>query len=341
MSMQPKEEQLRLPGMRIMLGLLAFVFVLAGCGKQVSAGAPADQPSLEVSTEVRLAEPAQPAPAGPVDSVPTPLPTDCPGPLPDGLLSVEQTALPAGFVTTWVFRCRMETRPKPGEGEWTYQILERADTDAKSLVEQLLRPSDPQTNQPCTLELRTPPHFALVDAAGKGYRPAVPTDGCGKPRIEVFKLLEAMRFRVLSEKPVQQVVTQKSIDTGCPDSYKDLVTYDNIVSHDAPVGPVWAMAVTDLRICVYASPGNEPNRAGKLTSSRVVSGNNAKSIVDQFNAARPAVTCDQPHTAFATVAPVTLNNPVSVELDGCQRMLRPDSTLVQLNEGAITALKGS
>jgi hypothetical protein len=327
--------------MRITLGLLALVFVLAGCGRQVSAGGSSDQPSLEVSTEVRPASPGEVAPVAPRDAIPDHVGKSCPGPLPGGVGSVEQVAVPDGFVTAWVLRCRTEVRTKVGEGEWAYQIFERADTDARELVEQLRRPSEPQANQPCTMELRVPPYFALVDGAGKGVMPPVPTDGCGKPRIEVFKLLDRMRYRVLSETPISQVTSQKSVDSGCPDAYKDLTSYDNVVSHDAPVGPVWANAVADLRICVYASPGNEPNRAGKLTGSRVVTGAAAKNIADQLNAARPAITCDKPHTAFATVAPTTMNNPVSVELDGCQRMLRPDNTLVQLNEGVVAALKGN
>ncbi len=325
---------MRPEGMRVILGLFALVFVLAGCGNpaDVSAGSPQDQPSLEASAEVKQGLPARPVPS---DSVGVAM--SCPGPLPDGM-NVQQAPLPDGFVTTWVFRCRQEVRPKPGEGEWNYQILERADTDAKALVEQLRRPSDPMSNQPCTLEMRMPPYFALVDATGKAVMPPVPTDGCGKPRIEVFKLLEALQFRVLSETPTSQVVTQKSADSGCPDAYKDLTTFDNVVSHDAPVGPVWADPVSALRVCIYASPGNEPGRAGKLMTTRVVDGDAAKTLVAQFNEAPPAVTCDLPHTSFATVSPMRTPNAVQIELDGCLRMVRPDNTLVQLNEGVVAAL---
>lgn len=116
----------------------------------------------------------------------------------DGM-PVVRSELPADFVTTWVLRCRAERRTKSGEA---LVVVERADTPATELAEQLRRPSDPlaelRANEACSMELVVPPYFLLVDAAGNAILPAIPTDGCGKPRRDATRALDTMTFRIVS-----------------------------------------------------------------------------------------------------------------------------------------------
>jgi hypothetical protein len=251
-------------------------------------------------------------------------------------MPTERSPIPDGFATAWVLRCRSETRDLPGKGKWTVSIVERADTPATELVAELRKPSDPKTQDPCTLELVTPPYFLLVDASGKAILPSVPTDGCGKPKRDATKPLDGMSFRVLSETPVGQVQSQRSIDTGCPDGYKDMIAIVAGSARATPATPVWGVPVEALRLCVYVTDGAE--QVGHLAAAKTIDGDAARALIDLFDKVGPAAACAAPHTRFATLSPNGTTNSAVVELDGCNRLLRPDNTLGQLSATTVAAI---
>ena len=308
---------------RVVASLLPLV--AAGCG------------TATPSAELGGVPPASEAPASFEASCP---PETGEGPLvPDGAAPTGE-GVPADFVTSWVLRCRTDARDLPGQGTWMVRIAERADTSAPELVDQLRRPSEPRSNGACTLELVVPPYFALVDSAGAAIRPAIPTDGCGKPRAEALKALEALPFRTLSETPVTQVRSQQSLDTGCSESWKDMLVIGADSAAPGPARPLWSTPVSAVRVCVYdTSRGGEPE-VGQFVSGRTVAGDAAKALLTVLDQAGPATPCTASHTRFAVLTVDGAADWPTVELDGCHRLLRPDNTLGQLDDAISATLTG-
>jgi hypothetical protein len=271
------------------------------------------------------------APAGcprdkPIDGVRDPLPEPAPG-------------VPADFATAAVVRCVDQVRDVPGQGKWTFRVVERADTAAAELVAELRRPSDPRTTTGiCTSEAVLVPYFLLVDATGRAIAPTFPTDGCGKPRRESMDKLPALPFHTISETRQNQVQSQPSVDSGCPDSWKDLFTIEVKDAKPAAARPVFSGAVGSLRVCRYDRITGDQLPVGNLAGTSQVDGDAAKNLLAALDKAGPAANCSAPHARFAVLMPPDHGGYAMVELDGCHRLIRADNTVGQLDEPTVTLL---
>ncbi|MBP2330269.1 hypothetical protein JOF56_010654 [Kibdelosporangium banguiense] len=206
-------------------------------------------------------------------------------------------------------------------------MTEKAETPAADLVAQLRRPSEPSSNRPCTAEGIVLPYFTLINAEGKAVLPEIPADGCGKPRIEALSALNALPYKPVFESPVRQVQSQQSIDTGCDQAWKDLLTIDLNSYKPGPATKVWP-AAGQVRVCVYQSEGG----IGKLVAGHSVTTDQ----VSALDSAGPAAPCQAKHTRFATLT--ADNAQAMAELDGCHRVIRPDQTLGQLDAASVAVL---
>lgn len=317
----------------VVLGVLA-----AGCGKAVTPGSP---PEPGYATGGGGGSAIAGLPGGGIEGRTMAMSESC---VNDPRLGVDLSTLPAdrtpvpdGFATVWVLRCNTELRDVPGQGKWLVQVAQRADTTATELVAELRKPSDARTAQACTLEMAVPPYFVLVDAAGKAVVPTVPTDPCGKPRRAARTLVEALPFRTLFEKQLNQVQSQESIDSNCPESWKDMITIAKD-ARPAPATAIWSDPVTDIKVCVYdrISEGQLP--VGQLRSVRAVSGDGVAGLRAALDKAGPAMACSAPHTRFAVLRVDGAAGWAQVELDGCYRVLRTDNTLGQLDAAAVALI---
>jgi hypothetical protein len=252
------------------------------------------------------------------------------------MVSTRRGRIPEDFVTAWVLRCRSETRDVPGQGKKIFQIAERADTGAAELVARLRRPSEPRTDGPCPAIMVVAPYFVLVNADGRGILPAVPANACGQPNLELVKPLDSMAFRVLSEVATGQAQSQNSADTGCSDSWKDLVALEERTARPGPARHLWSYPVSSVRVCVYdrISGGDLP--VGRLAGGRSLAAEDARLLLDALDGVGPAGACTAPHTRIAVVHGGA--QWAVAELDGCRRLLRPDHTLGQLDERVVALL---
>jgi hypothetical protein len=283
------------------------VAVLAGCG---------------ANSELPVGEP--PAPGPPVWVEP-----GCGADAMGMVMGPEQPkrgAVPADFVTVAVMRCRTGVSKAEGRGEWTTWITEKADTSAENLVAQVRKPSDRRTDAPCTADYIAPPYFMLINAEGKAVLPEVPQDPCGKPKIEVRNTLDALPYKLVSETLIRQIQSQGSIDTGCSDSWKDLLAIDGISYKPGPAAKVMRSSEPVL-VCVYRSEGE----VGKLVAGHKIP---AEQLATLDNVG-PAVPCEAKHSTYAVLSGGT---EALIELDGCRRMIRPDQTLGQLDAAAVAVL---
>ncbi|SRR6266545_2366088 len=293
------------------LATILLVLTLTACGRAAPPGSNGKAPVY--------VDPACP-------DRPTQLPGDPNAP------AVQKSAVPEDFRTAAVVRCRTEMRDEPGQGQWSVQVTERAETSAAELVAELRKPSDGRTAEACTLELRIPPLFFLVDSAGKAIAPVIPTDTCGKPRREPIAELDKLPFKTVSEQRVAQVQSPKSQESGCADSWKDMIT---IQGKDArrSTGSTFTTPVTTLTVCVYDRITGEQLPVGNLNSSHPIEAEAAKTVLAALDKAGPAADCAMPHTRFAVLTgPKNTGGHAMVELDGCHRLLRADNSLGQLDD---------
>jgi hypothetical protein len=287
--------------------------VLAGCGRETPAREPG--PPVWVEAECPRAQ------VGPGTE--------------------ERGAIPDDFVTAHVLRCRSEVREVPGEGSWTFQVTEHAETSVASvasLVELLRGSSAALTADACRAMLVIPPYVLLVDAEGRAVLPAVPTDECGQPRQEIIDAVEDLPYRVVSETRLDQSQTERSAETGCSDPWKDMTAIDAGTAGAAR--PLWPEPVDSLRVCVYGAISGGDLPVGRLETAHELTSAPAADLVKALDGTGPAAACTDRHSRFAVLQPDGQASWATVELDGCRRVQRPDGTLGQLDArtiGLVTA----
>jgi hypothetical protein len=240
--------------------------------------------------------------------------------------------VPAAATIASVLRCRVEIQRVIGKGQWQVRLTEHAVGPAAELRAALNRPSEPPTSGPCPAIGMIVPYFVLIDTAGKAYLPSLPHTACGLPQGQVIQALNALPFTVISRMPIRQVESELAPQTGCSQSWKDVISIEasSTSSPSSSAGPArqWPSPSTMVRVCSYlTSPGDD---SGQLAAGRLLNRTETGMLERVIPGLRPAVACSAKHTRFAVVNPVqATGEPWYVELDGCHRVLRADHTLVQ------------
>ncbi|MFC0543121.1 hypothetical protein [Kutzneria chonburiensis] len=93
-----------------------------------------------------------------------------------------------GFTVSWVLRCPVQLRAEPVQ-------TQRADGPATEVMRVLKMPSDPKPDA-CSSWGQNLPDYVLVDAAGNGIQPVLPTDGCHVKK-SVVDALDALPYRTV------------------------------------------------------------------------------------------------------------------------------------------------
>jgi len=124
--------------------------------------------------------------------------------------------LPSGVSIIAVVRCETVERTYAGSGQWVVQIAEVADSGLGAFVTALHQPSEPRPpDLMCPAYLRATPWFAVVDAAGQVFQPALPTDQCGQPSAKAMLALGQLDYRVVDAVRVRQVTVPEPNTSGC------------------------------------------------------------------------------------------------------------------------------
>ena len=131
----------------------------------------------------------------------------CPDPATvDGSESGATHVLAPGVVVDAVVRCETVTRTYAGDGTYTVQLAEVADTGLADFLIELRRPSDARgTNVVCPMLRIATPWFALIDNHGNLLRVALPTTQCGQIRATVLAALNALPFREVAAVRIARV----------------------------------------------------------------------------------------------------------------------------------------
>ena len=163
--------------------------------------------------------------------------TACPGWSADPLRSVPVVRLPPDLgPVTDAFICSTTRKIVPDDGEWLFQEARRITGGLEELLHVYAMPDARPTptddtstvEQICLFSISITPPIWLHGAAVLAVRP--PLGRCGNPIRGVNAALRRLTTQVVVSEPVRQVSSQLSIDSGCSDQGK------NVMSIDAELG---------------------------------------------------------------------------------------------------------
>ncbi len=277
--------------MKLLGGWLVTAAMVAGCGTPVAAGTQPN-PSVQASPTYTSVSAAIACP--PV--VPVHWAAD------DG-------------ASSGAYVCRTEVRDVPGDGSWQFQVVTGVTGGLDTLLHVYATPDAALGSGACTMELPDPLVVWLRGAETVAVR--APRDDCGKPTGEARAAYQGLTTVVLSTTRLTQVTSQLATDSGCSDSYKDMLSIEES-SGGPPQTAAQPQPVTSgTRVCFYrVAPDEQGDRVGHLTSTELLT----QEQTDAINAAlRVAVvdrTCGRhTHTHFALLS--TAGGGTLVALDGC------------------------
>ncbi|MGM0930389.1 MAG: hypothetical protein ACQEXN_11850 [Actinomycetota bacterium] len=263
------------------------------------------------------------------------------------------------------------------EGLWSAVTEERLTGKIDALVNALAQPSDgPIANQACTADLELVPDLWLVDAQGQAMRAAWPTNSCGKTKPGVREVLGGMEVVESTQHKMELIQPRAALEANCPAEWKkpvpvglalapmpapdlDAEGTGATVSGSAGLVPE-ASEVDSLRICHYsverlgasAAPTTGTNAelefsgtevfTGEFVGGGSLNGSGKNAVLAAAATDAPAAKCDEKATELVVLWPVAdgqdVGAPLTVEIDGCQRLFAPDGAARTLPDEASAAV---
>lgn len=230
------------------------------------------------------------------------------------------------FAADHAIFCRSGPELRADGGTDLFATEELVD-DVTALVAALRLPSEPPGDGACTADMVVVPWFALVDASGRWARPGVPSDACGKPRIEVRDAIAKLTFIRVSAHPLGEIESAGAAKSGCSQQWADMVWVETTQPGRtfATAGADPLAGATQVRLCLYRVPAKEQRTgkpAGDFERGGVLAPTRWLAIASTMRGAGPAAACDTPAGAFALLRRADDNGgEVYVELDGCRRIM--------------------
>lgn len=224
---------------------------------------------------------------------------------------------------TDAFVCGEETRSVPGQGEWTFLEVHRVTSGLDRLLATYVEPDDTRplpAGVGCTADLQDPRVVYLHSARGvRAVR--APEDQCGHPTAAGVSAFSALGLTLVWEKRDTQTQSQRSIDSGCSDAYKDTLFEDARYGGNAPSHQVHPRPLPEaVTVCRYRDVVDaQGDRVGHLTGSGTLSGQQRDAVDRALAGATVDPTCSrEAQRAFALlVGPAPENATTVVALDGC------------------------
>ncbi|MEU4240053.1 hypothetical protein [Actinoplanes sp. NPDC026619] len=244
-------------------------------------------------------------------------------PAPDGMLfgggweAVVLPALGGTFRAVAAVICRSDSQPHPGGGSDLVAVEERA-TDIADLVTALRLPD--QSMRDCHGEFwaQYVPWLALLDAQGRWVRPGIPLAPCNAPRAEVSAAIARLPVTRVSTRVLRRNDRDVAKAGGCHDAEP----YDEVfgVVHEPDPASLPA-ATAGMRVCRFRTGSAVLDGYGILQDGGPLPAATWAEVRREIAAAGPAAACDQVGTRFAVLREKSWDRPISVEADGCRRVL--------------------
>ncbi len=240
------------------------------------------------------------------DSVP--MSEACPATAEAKHLDAEQPPVTDAFI------CGEEDVTVPGDGIWMQFTVRRITGGLDALLRVYGTPDEPKPSgtYACTDDLPSPLYvFLHSDGAVSNVR--APRTYCGKPTLAARDAFAALTSEIIWTQKDRQIQTQRSIDTHCTDTYKDIIEMAGeygVTHHRTTPTPLEGT----LTVCRFTVHKEGSDRIGHLDDGTTI---DAKAFDDALAQSTVDDSCSTTeHTRFATVHG-TRGGWVVVALDGC------------------------
>ncbi len=308
------------------IAMLGLGLVLAGCGVIPGIGPDPRVDATPVATVV------------------------CPETFEEGY--AEAGLVPRGFTTVAVLRCDPYASREDGDGIWAGALLQRFEGDLEPVLTALATQSDPRSLGACAAIGYVSPELWMEGADGRVVRVAIPSDGCGAPKVTGLEAaFDALTMVEETFTPLSLIESTAAKDAGCASQAGMLVLAgldevsgeqtDAVVPDGQGIGedalipyelPGWpeASAVNGARLCDYGTAvasSNTPVLAGNdsiFVGMRELAAAEAQAVVADARYAPAAPSCSDVATKLVVVQPSLASGdtpPFTVEIDGCQRLV--------------------
>lgn len=215
--------------------------------------------------------------------------------------------------------CTVEIRPVAGAGEWRFAVARRVTGGLDLLLDEYTVPDDEdaQKGTGCPAIMTDPGHVWLHTTASV-VAVRAPVDGCDQPRDPAASAFRSLSTDVVAEEQVDQVSTQLSVDTSCPDDWVDVLAGFDDRDDGVPSDPPWAVDEHGLHACTYDLDGPDADR-GRLVAGRILDRADAATVNAELARAVADPTCRlDDHTRFVVLAARSgFVQHTYVALDGC------------------------
>ncbi|MEO7631653.1 MAG: hypothetical protein ABIS44_09955 [Mycobacteriales bacterium] len=211
-----------------------------------------------------------------------------------------------------VHLCTIELRRVAGDGEWMFAQVRRVTAGADQLFTAYAGADEKHGDGACISILKDPRMIWLHTSPITMVR--APRDQCGFPRPDAEAAYEALTTELVSETRVRQIQSQVAIDSGCSQSWKDILSIEALAAKAAPAGAPSPLPPGATRLCRYAVRLDDTgDRVGELTSGERLTADRVRAINAALVAATPDTSCRRDgHQAF-----VVMESETYVALDGC------------------------
>jgi len=282
------------------------VLSLTACGQ--AAGTDAASPVSSGSPASQVAPAATPAAVTSGDACPAQEPSH----LPQALEAV-----------TEAYICLGEDRAVPGEGVALVQVVRRVTGGLDALLTAYAAPDEaPTPDTICGLAAWNPLVVYLHDDSGV-HAVRAPTTSCSAPTEPASSAYTALVTAVVGEGDSRTLQSQLSVDSNCPDDYKDTLSIDEQLDNTSPSDLGTAASTptpltSPVSVCTYRFTSDEQGmRAGRLDGHDTLTGDQLSAVNEALSLARPDPSCSrQEHTRFAVLNGGQRDSTV-VALDGC------------------------
>ncbi len=237
--------------------------------------------------------------------------------------------LPRTFKVAAVYECESEPQTIPGRGQWQVLVERRATTALGRFDAALRRPEAPPAGPDvaCAAVAVTLPRLILVNSAGGLLEPAIPTDECGQPQAQTQQSLNHLPWRTVSHRLLTQIETQPELATGCGPAYKDLFALYASQLQPAKSGPVFPVRRSRLTVCIFRDGHGSNSQVGNFVRGGTIAGATQRAVIDGISKGRSTPGCARPSATFAVLWYVSNGPTATVELGGCDRVLRTQLTI--------------
>jgi len=269
--------------------------------------------------------------------------------------------VPDGFEAVAAVRCVPFQTVEDEEGVWSVVVRERLEGDLTALLEAQAAPDDPGWPGPCAAIMTIAPQIWLTDAAGRGIRVRHPADGCGQPKVDLVADAVAKLDVVRTDEEERTLTEPRAaLDAGCAPTWSarplQLAPVDGLGDVEPAPDPAptqdgvqtipWAPPrtpapgeVTALRLCTYSTeqavapmPTPAPGATGWatihtdgtawFTGGRELDADRTRAVLEAVASAQPMPgPCDEAPGSLVVLSAGEGTAPITVELDGCRRLV--------------------